>query len=197
MINKIKALFRNKRFVKLVVVVVLILLAVTLRGKKSNIPTNTGTPSDFNVNTQEENIYQDESNVSHSPRAVNDAGLYDRPNPPSPEQSSAEIDKIRDDLPIFVESFKTSGDVTTSISIGVLASGRQDILNIHINGINYNENAISDANPQYKAFVESLQRAKSELEKRKVDTTKLLISFGTRQYIVETANNWAKVSGIL
>lgn len=193
----------KKAKVILLIVLALVLVTLTLQGKGLRLPTNTGAPSDFDVSQQQltgeftAGANPDSSTLFQSPRRVADDGIYFQASAPTFDESNTEINKIRSKLPLYVNDMRTSGGVETSVSMYVRSGGRQDVLSIHVLGVNFNEGEASDNNPQYKAFVESLQRAKSELQKLGVDTTKLLVSFGTRQYEVDTANNWTRTSGTL
>jgi len=178
------------------------LLALFIFGLRGSAPTtvreDTSVP-EFGIIREDgsflTSLDEDGSNIFRSPEASEDEGIYYQQNPPTFDQSIAEIAKVQDRLPINVPNISTDSGIEASVNIWLSEYTRQDVLNVHIEGINYHEQEASTNNPQYVAFTEALQRAKEALERFNVDTSKLLVSVG--KYIVETANNWARVSGIL
>ena len=106
-----------------------------------------------------------------------------------------EKNKIVDMLPIRVEDFSTWVNLKTTINIYSLSQDPMSVLRIEIYGINFNIPNLTG--PNAVAFKESFLEAKRQLVSRGINMKNLLILYGNRQYIQDTASYWVKISSLL
>lgn len=107
-------------------------------------------------------------------------------------------DKLRPSLPIYIENFKTSVGITTTINVYSISktSGAPVILDIY--GIDYHLQEIDPVvNPDAQAFRESFIKAKEELKTKGYNIKNLTLMYGTKQYIRETMELWIDKMGLL
>ena len=133
---------------------------------------------------------------------------YTRP-PLTPEgkvdYQSAEVQKavqskasLSTSLPIYIEEFQTSTDISTTINIYSLPQDPDYLIRIDIYRIDYqNQETDESNNPNVTAFKESFTKARSLLEKNGVDIKDVYFVFGGRQYIQETAELWIETFNLM
>lgn len=110
----------------------------------------------------------------------------------SSESASAteESDKLSEILPYFVESFKTSVGIITTITIEIKEYDPPSLIRFNVYGINYSERDTKDI--QATAFKESFLEAKKYLAQYKVNLKNLNIVYSDYQYAQDTASYWVK-----
>lgn len=98
---------------------------------------------------------------------------------------------IADRLPIYLENFKTSVDITTSINIYFLPGDPASTVRFEVYGLSFmNRDATPLSNPNITAFVESYKKGLAELKSRGIDPAQLLLIYGDTEYVRNTAKDW-------
>jgi len=101
-------------------------------------------------------------------------------------------------LPIYIEGFKTSVDLATTINIYQIPQDADYLIHIDIYGINYqNQESDEGKNPEATAFKESFLEVKSVLRQSGVDIEDIYFVFGGPEYIQQTGELWIKHFGLL
>lgn len=106
---------------------------------------------------------------------------------------------IENKLPIFLESFDTTANIETFISISRLSDDPAEIVHLSIGGISYiNKNELDESkNPNVTAFKESFLKAVDLLESQNIDPKRLLFVYSDVPYVRETATYWVDKLGLL
>lgn len=144
--------------------------------QKNNDTTPTPLPSQLTLSTT--NI----PSKSLSPTEINIA--------------SDERNKLKSSLPIYIENFTTSNNITTTINIYTLSEDPDYYIHLDIYGIIY-ENQNIDSNPNAIAFKESFLEAKKRLNSLNINPSNLYYVFGTREYIQSTSLYWVNEMKLL
>ncbi|MBI2414868.1 hypothetical protein HYV31_03500 [candidate division WWE3 bacterium] len=105
--------------------------------------------------------------------------------------------KLNNRIPVYINNFMTSNKMELNIVIHSFSYDSDHVLRIEILGIDFQNAAVSEKNPNMVAFREGFVRAKAELQSMGVDVKKLHIKFGSRGYIDTTASNWVLKLGLL
>lgn len=107
------------------------------------------------------------------------------------EEAKAYVASIEKKLPIYIDKFPTSVDITTSINIYRVRDDEPEIMRLEIYGISYlNRDSNEKTNPNVTAFKESYQKALEMLESQNIDPKKLIFVYGDKQYVRETTETW-------
>lgn len=102
------------------------------------------------------------------------------------------VESIESKLPIYLETFKTSVGITTTINISRLKDDPAEIVNLEIYGLSYmNKDELDPKkNPNIVAFKESYLKALELLESKNIDPKKLIFVYGDKEYVRQTSNLW-------
>lgn len=104
--------------------------------------------------------------------------------------SLVERDKISQVLPVRINNFQTSTSLITTINLFTLASDPPESLRLEIYGVNYNNSTLTSDDAI--AFKDSFLQIKKAILSRKINYKNLLLIYGNRQYIQDTATFWVK-----
>lgn len=123
----------------------------------------------------------------------------DRVDRTSPEVivAVASKEKLKNNLPIYVENFKTSNGMLTTLNVYTISSDPDYLINIEIYGVDYRNYNDSKTNPDAIAFADSFNEIKRILLSKGVDIHNVYFLFGQRAYIQSTADLWIKTFGLL
>ncbi len=101
--------------------------------------------------------------------------------------------KLKSDLPIYIENFRASNGMLTTLNVFTLSSDPEYLIRIEIYGIDFgDQNTSKDENPNVTAFIDSFEEIKKQLTKKGVDIHNIYFIFGQRTFIQETADLWIK-----
>jgi hypothetical protein len=129
-----------------------------------------------------------------------------------PENSSGKVDisseqvktaienktKLKKSLPIYIENFKTSNGMSTTLNVYTISSDPDYLIRIDIYGIDFNNQDVSkETNPNVTAFIDSFEEIKKRLTAEGVDIHNIYFILGQRKFIQETADLWIKTYGLL
>ncbi len=108
------------------------------------------------------------------------------------EQAMIYVSSIENKLPLYLESFKTSVGIVTTINITRLDSDPAEIVYLGISGLSYvNKNELDEKkNPNVTAFKESYLKAMEMLEGQNIDPKKLIFVYGDKDYVRATSQYW-------
>lgn len=110
----------------------------------------------------------------------------------------SEKQKLTSSLPIYIEGFKTSVGITTTLNVYTIPEDPDYLIHIEIYGIDYpDETLTQDGNKNATAFVESFNKIKSLLSEKNVDITKIYFIFGAKPYIQSAADSLIRKYGLL
>jgi len=177
---------RGKYIFAAVVALILVVVFFTYRNKI----TKTQTSGDVKVNTSPQ------ISTVPTPNSYKDAVI----NNLSTETKQELIDKkneILPKLPIYIKEFKTSGGITTRISILSSQFDPPETLRVEIYGVNYLDGMADENDINYIAFTESLEKAFEEINKAGGDSSKLRYIFYSKELIHEIAYTWAIHAGLI
>ena len=97
--------------------------------------------------------------------------------------------KLKTVLPIYVEGFKTSSGLNTTLNVYSIPEDPNYLIHIEIYGVNYGDPKIMEPNnANATAFVESFKKIKTLLESKKVDIHNIYFALGTRPYVQSAAD---------
>lgn len=188
---------RNKKVIIISVVIITLLAAIFIflnsnnKEKAKSFFQNTIPLLNQNKNQERDN----EETIIYPP--INPAQTnYKKVTEQITNQvSEIEKDKIVEELPIRINDFQTSTNITTTINIFTLLTDPPQSIRLEIYGPNYNNTGLlsSDA----RAFKESFEEVKKYFKNKKVNLNNLQIIYGNRQYIQDTATLWVKEFGLL
>lgn len=106
-------------------------------------------------------------------------------------QASIYTDSIEKKLPLYLESFPTSVNISTSINLYRLKDDPSEVVRMEIYGLSYlNEEANPVKNPNVAAFKESYVKAIEMLESKNIDPKKLIFIYGDKEYVRKTSEQW-------
>lgn len=106
-------------------------------------------------------------------------------------QAMIYVASIEDKLPLYLESFKTSVGITTSINIYRASDDEAEIVRLEIYGLSYlNSDSDEKKNPNVTAFKESYAKALEMLESQNIDPKKLIFIYGDKEYVRQTTQIW-------
>lgn len=104
--------------------------------------------------------------------------------------SQKEKDKLSSVLPLKFVEFKTSTPISTDINVYSLPSDPPESIRLEIYAINFNNfNITSD---DAIAFKDSFIQVKKNIASKNINFNNLMIIYGNRQYIQDTATFWVK-----
>lgn len=106
------------------------------------------------------------------------------------ELSQKEKDKLSNILPLKFVDFKTSTSLSTDINIYSLPSDPEESIRLEVYGINFNNFNI--ASDDAIAFKDSFIQVKKNIASKNINFKNLMIIYGNRQYIQDTATYWVK-----
>ena len=108
-------------------------------------------------------------------------------------QAMVYVASIEKKLPIYLEGFKTSVGITTSINIYRLNDDEAEVVRLEIYGLSYlNSESDEKKNPNVTAFKESFLKAIELLEGQNIDPKKLIFIYGDKDYVRETSSTWVE-----
>lgn len=106
-------------------------------------------------------------------------------------QAMIYVSTIEDKLPLYLESFKTSPGITTSINIYRASDDEAEIVRLEIYGLSYlNSDSDEKKNPNVTAYKESYAKALEMLESQNIDPKKLIFIYGDKEYVRQTTQIW-------
>ena len=106
--------------------------------------------------------------------------------------------KLKKSLPIYIENFKTSNGMSTTLNVYTISSDPDYLIRIDIYGIDFNNQDVSkETNPNVTAFIDSFEEIKKRLTAEGVDIHNIYFILGQRKFIQETADLWIKTYGLL
>lgn len=101
------------------------------------------------------------------------------------------VDQIEAKLPLYLENFKTSVGINTTINIYRLDSDEAEVVRLEIYGLSYlNTDSNEAKNPNVTAYKESYAKAMEMLESKNIDPKRLIFIYGDKEYVTKTANRW-------
>ena len=101
------------------------------------------------------------------------------------------VASIEDKLPLYLEGFNTSVDITTSINVYRVKDDEAEVVRLEIYGLSYlNQDANEKTNPNVTAFKESYQKAIEMIEGVNIDPKKLIFIYGDKEYVTKTTQVW-------
>jgi len=107
------------------------------------------------------------------------------------QQAAAYVSSIKDKLPIYLESFPTSADITTTINLYRLSDDPSEVVRLEIYGLSYiNIDSDETKNPNVTAYKESYLKAIELLESKNIDPKKLIFIYGDIEYVRKTTEAW-------
>lgn len=171
-------LFKDNKFFRTAVIfgALFLLLVITLSPRKSSAPIPLPLPSSppHTLDTQ---------------RRPELAGLEEE----RLRQAADYRALIADRLPIYIEGFKTSVGITTSINLYYLKSDPASTLRFEIYGLSFaNNDSTPLANPNMTAFAESYRKGISELKNHGMDPSQFIFIYSDTEYVRNTAASWIK-----
>lgn len=103
------------------------------------------------------------------------------------------VESIEKKLPIYLENFKTSVGITTSINLYRAKDDEAEVVRLEIYGLSYlNSDSDPKKNPNVTAFKESYLKAIEMLESQNIDPKKLIFIYGDKEYVRKTSQIWIK-----
>lgn len=94
-------------------------------------------------------------------------------------------------LPIYVENFKTSVGIDTTINIYALADDPPEVVRLEVYGLSYlNEESNPKKNPNVTAYQESYAEAIRLIRGKGIDPKKLIFIYGDKEYVRKTTLIW-------
>ncbi len=106
--------------------------------------------------------------------------------------------KLKGSLPIYIESFKNSNGMLTTLNVYTIPSDPEYLVHVEIYGINFrNQDPSKETNPNVVAFIDSFEQIKKLLATKGVDIHNIYFIFGQRTFIQETADLWIRTYGLL
>lgn len=107
------------------------------------------------------------------------------------DQAMIYVESIESKLPLYLENFKTSPGITTSINLYRLSDDEAEVVRLEIYGLSYlNKEADPKKNPNVTAFKESYLKAIEMLESKNIDPKKLIFIYGDKEYVRQTTATW-------
>lgn len=175
----------------IIIIIVSLIVVIFLSSLKKPLPTIPSliSPTPFPLPT---NLYP--KKVLEIPSLPPEKGVGVDTQAKSVKDSEAEINKIYSFLP-----YQNNLTLTTGVKVEILIPSKefQDIpwvLRASINGIVYN--AADPSNPDYTLMKNSFREASSIvlsfLKEKGVDTSKVYISWGDREFIQTASERWLK-----
>jgi len=95
-------------------------------------------------------------------------------------------------LPIYLDNFRTSVGLTTSIHVYRLADDEPEVVRLEIYGLSYmNKDELDEKkNPNVTAFKESYNQAFSLMREIGIDPKQLIFIYGDKEYVRTTSQTW-------
>lgn len=94
-------------------------------------------------------------------------------------------------LPLYLENFKTSVGITTTINVYRLDTDPSEVVRLEIYGLSYlNKEADPKKNPNVTAYKESYAKAIELIEGQNIDPKKLIFIYGDKEYVRTTTETW-------
>jgi hypothetical protein len=177
---------KQKYIFAAVVAVVLTIVFFVYRNKIAK----TQTSEDIKVKTSSQ-ISTVPTPNSYKDAVINNLSTEDKEN--IVEEKKVILPK----LPIYIKGFKTSSGITTRISMLSSQYDPPETIRVEIYGVNYLDGAAEEGDPNYSAFIESLEKAFGEIDKAGGDSSKLRYIFYSKKLIHEIAYTWAKHAGLI
>lgn len=146
-------------------------------------------------------IFSPKRNVSPPPSSPPLASVY-RPElinlgEQKRREAAAYRTSITDRLPIYVEGFKTSVGIKTTINIFSLPSDPVETIHFEIYGPSY---LVADAseftNPNLTAFKESHLHGLELMKDQGIDPQKLIFIYADKEYVRNTTRAWLDKLGL-
>lgn len=204
-----RAMIRKKIVPAILGVSFVLLLIIILRGA-SDFPdiseeTRVELPS-----AQREDITSDQEEDAEVPYrdreirpgaygvGTEDDDVFTYRGSPSIEEAVLAKDQLLSYLPIYVEEFKTSVGITTTINVFTVSGDLNYVTRLEIYGVSYLDRSVDPVkNPSATAYKESFEHALEKIEETGVDPKKLLFIFYTRKHANDTASYWVNSFGLL
>jgi hypothetical protein len=106
-------------------------------------------------------------------------------------QAMIYVASIENKLPLYLESFKTSVGIETSINLYRMGDDEAEIVRLEIYGLSYlNSDSNEAKNPNVTAYKESYAKALEMLESQNIDPKKLIFIYGDKEYVRKTTQTW-------
>lgn len=101
---------------------------------------------------------------------------------------------VSDRFPIYLNDFKSSVGITTTINIHYLKDDDPSLMRLEIYGLSYiNKDELDEKkNPNVTAFKESFIKALSLIREAGVDPNQLIFIYGDRADVRATATHWVE-----
>jgi hypothetical protein len=107
------------------------------------------------------------------------------------QQTMIYVESIEKKLPLYLENFKTSVGITTSINIYRASDDEAEIVRLEIYGLSYlNSDSNETKNPNVTAYKESYAKSLEMLESQNIDPKKLIFIYGDKEYVRQTSEAW-------
>lgn len=165
-------LLKNKSVIIAIVVSLFILLLVIILSPKRSVSPAPPAPSAAPQNRAGSPVL---INLSAERRAA----------------ATSYVQSISGKLPLYLEGFKTSVGIDTTINIYRLDTDPPEVVRLEIYGLSYmNKDANPQKNPNVTAYRESYAKAISMIESVNVDPKKLIFVYGDKEYIRTTTGAW-------
>lgn len=150
------------------VTILILILVLTLSPKKSTAPTSFPLPTS-QPRTELINLSQEKR-----------------------DRSIEYLSLISSRLPIYLDNFRTSVGLTTSIRVYRLLDDEPEVVRLEIYGLSYmNKDELDEKkNPNITAFRESYNQALSLMREIGIDPKQLIFIYGDKEYVRTTAQLW-------
>lgn len=103
------------------------------------------------------------------------------------------VSLVNDRLPIYIENFKTSTKIDTTIHIYRLDSDPSEIVRFEIYGVSYvNNDPSAFTNLNVPAFKESYLEGLARMKAVGIDPKQLIFVYGDKEYVRKTATSWVE-----
>lgn len=164
----LKILHNKSVQIALGVTILILILVLTLSPKKSTAPTSLPLPTP-QPRTELINLSQEKR-----------------------DRSIEYLSLISSRLPIYLDSFRTSVGLTTSIRVYRLADDEPEVVRLEIYGLSYmNKDELDEKkNPNVTAFRESYNQALSLMREVGIDPKQLIFIYGDKEYVRKTTQIW-------
>ena len=164
----LKILHNKSLQLALGVTVLILILVLTLSPKKSTAPTSLPLPTP-QLRTELINLSQEKR-----------------------DRSIEYLSLISSRLPIYLDNFRTSVGLTTSIRVYRLLDDEPEVVRLEIYGLSYmNKDELDEKkNPNVTAFRESYNQALSLMREVGIDPKQLIFIYGDKEYVRKTAQFW-------
>ncbi|MFH2085891.1 MAG: hypothetical protein ABII21_03860 [bacterium] len=162
----------NKKFLVIAVstTIIVLILVILLSPKQSSSPTPLPSSTSQTETSRTELI-----NFSEAKRQ--EAAVY--------------VDSIASKLPIYLENFKTSVGIETTINLYRLVDDPPEVVRLEIYGLSYlNSDPDEKKNPNVTAYKEGYAKAIELLESKNIDPKKPIFIYGDKEYVRKTTQIW-------